>query len=160
MVMSNDVLEHLHESPRNLFLDLIDGLKDGGLVFVTVPNLANIRKRISILRGRTNLPAYDLYYWYEGPWRGPVREYVRDDLEQFARYLGLEIQELTTVDHMMTNLPKQLHPVYRVVTRIFPDWKDTWSLVATRPAGWSRDSLDQRHFSEIYARKGKALHKR
>lgn len=155
MVMMNDVLEHLHDSPRDLLESLVTGLNEDGLLFASVPNLANIRKRLSILRGRTNLPEFDLFYWYEGPWRGPVREYVRSDLELLSRFLGLEVVEIRTVHHMLTNLPTKAVVPYRAVTKIFPDWADTWVLVARKPAGWSAKDLSKADFGEIYERKSK-----
>lgn len=159
MVMMNDVLEHIHDSPRLLLNRLIEGLKTGGLLFITVPNLANIRKRLDLMRGRTNLANYDLYYWYEGPWRGPQREYVRSDLTAMCSHLGVEIVELGTVHHMLGNLPAVAHPVYKAVTTLFPDWRDTWLLVARKPAGWQpKTSISQAEFARIYGRKGYALY--
>jgi SAM-dependent methyltransferase len=151
MVMLNDVLEHIHDSPREIMNTLVNGLKPGGLVFITVPNLANIRKRIDILRGRTNLPNYNLYYWYRGTWRGPQREYVRGDLEALCGNLGLDIVELKTVHHMLQNLPPALHPLYRGVTTVFPDWRDTWLLVARKPGNWvAKTGLTDGEFRQIY----------
>lgn len=156
MVMLNDVMEHIHDSPRLLLNGLVDGLKTGGFLFITVPNLANIRKRIDLLRGRTNLAPYDLYYWYEGVWRGPQREYVRGDLEALSRNLGLEIVELRTVHHMLGRLPGSVLPVYKAVTALFPGWRDTWLLVAKKPQGWTpRLTISEKEFASIYGRTSK-----
>ena len=153
MVMMNDVLEHIHDSPRDLLNTLVEGLKTDGLLFVTVPNLANIRKRVDLMRGRTNLPNYDLYYWYAGTWRGPQREYVRGDLVSMCNNLGLEIVELKTVHHMLQNLPRKIRPVYKAVTTVFPGWRDTWHLVARKPAGWApRREISDADFAKIYGR--------
>lgn len=151
MVMMNDVLEHIPDSPRDLLNAMIEGLKPGGLLFVTVPNLANIRKRLDLMRGRTNMPRYDLYYWYPGPWRGPKREYVRGDLTAMTQNLGLEMVELTTVHHMLRNLPARYTGIYKGVTSIFPDWRDTWSLVARKPEGWTpKRELPREDFARIF----------
>ena len=77
MVMLHDVLEHLHDSPRTLMNRLMLLCKPEGFLFVTVPNAANIRKRVDVLLGRTSLPRFEDYYWYPDRWRGHVREYVR-----------------------------------------------------------------------------------
>jgi SAM-dependent methyltransferase len=151
MVMLNDVMEHIHDSPRELLNSLVTGLKTGGLLFITVPNLANIRKRIDLMRGKSNLPNYDLYYWYRGPWRGPQREYVRGDLISMSKNLGVDVVELTTVHHMLGNLPSALHPAYKLVTAIFPSWRDTWLLVARKPEGWTaKTELNDAEFARIY----------
>ena len=150
MVMMHDVLEHLHNSPRDLLNDLLGRVKPGGLLFVTVPNAVNIRKRISVLFGRTNLPRFDSFYWYPGAWRGHVREYVRDDLAKLAEYLGLEVVELRGCDHMLEKVPKAVLPAYRFVTSVFPGWKDSWLLLARKPAGWTpRKALPRHEFNQI-----------
>lgn len=151
MVMMNDVLEHIHDSPRELLNELVAGLKPNGLLFVTVPNLANMRKRLAIMRGRTNLPNYDLYYWYRGPWRGPQREYVRGDLQAMCRNLDLEVIELRAVHHMLQNLPANARFFYKAVTALLPDWCDTWLIVARKPEGWQRKTeLSDAEFGRIY----------
>jgi len=156
MVMMNDVLEHIGDSPRDLLIALTNGLKPGGYLFISVPNLANIRKRLSILRGRTNLPNYDLYYWYRGPWRGPKREYVRGDLISMSQNLGLETVEIYTVHHMLKNLKPAFHPLYKAATTIFPDWRDTWVYVGKKPKDWTpKKELSDSDFAHVYEQSGK-----
>jgi 2-polyprenyl-3-methyl-5-hydroxy-6-metoxy-1,4-benzoquinol methylase len=155
MVMMLDVLEHLHDSPRDLMNDLLELVRPGGLLFVTVPNAVNIRKRLNVLFGRTNLPRFDSYYWYPGKWRGHVREYVRDDLARLAEYLGVDVLELRACDHMLEKLPRAILPVYRIVTGAFPGWKDSWLLVAKKPAGWTpRRTLPRDEFTQILGNAG------
>jgi SAM-dependent methyltransferase len=154
MVMLHDVLEHLHDSPRDLLNDLVALLKPGGLLFVTVPSAVNIRKRIAVLLGRTNLPAFEGYFWHPGPWRGHVREYTHADLRELAAFLGVEIVELRGCDHMLQRLPAALRPIYRGATAIFTGLKDSWTLVARKPAGWKpRKTLPE---NELAASLGKS----
>lgn len=137
MVTVCDVIEHLHESPRGLLITLIQSLRPGGILVVTVPNAVNIRKRFAVFVGGTNLPPFDSFYWYPGTWRGHVREYVRDDLARLSRYLGLESLELRGVHHMLSVLPRSLRTPFRLATLPFPGWRDSWLLVARRPADWA-----------------------
>jgi SAM-dependent methyltransferase len=138
MVMLHDVLEHFDDSPRELLNTLLGFVRPGGYLFVTVPNAANIRKRISALLGRTTHPPYDMYFWCPGEWRGHVREYVRDDLRRLGANLGLSNAEIFSAHHMIDRkVPKIAHPLYRGVTALFPGWRDTWCLVAKKPAGWT-----------------------
>ena len=132
-----DVIEHLHDSPRELLNDLVELLRPGGYLVITVPNAVNVRKRLDVLRGRTNYPGYDGFYWYPGPWRGHVREYVRGDLEKLAGFLGLELIELRGCDHILYKLPGFARTPYKLVTGVFPSLKDTWLLVARKPEGWT-----------------------
>lgn len=150
MVMSHDVLEHLHNSPRDLLNDLCELLKPNGLLFITVPNAVNIRKRIAVLTGGTNLPAYGTYYWYQGTWRGHVREYVKEDLNLLSQYLGLEILELNSCHHMLHAVPPKIRHIYLLLTKVFPGWRDSWLLVARKPHDWKpKRTLPKKDFSKI-----------
>lgn len=137
MVILTDVIEHLHNSPRVLLLTLLDALKDDGALLITVPNAGNIRKRLDLLRGRTNMPPFSGYYWYPDPWRGHIREYVYDDLKKLAHFLDLELIELRGADHMLQKVPSWMLPIYKLITTIFPRWKDSWLFVAKKKKGWN-----------------------
>lgn len=141
MVMLHDVLEHLHDSPRDLLVQLLRLLKPSGFLYVTVPNHVNARKRLSVLLGKTSLPAYPFYYWSPGPWRGHVREYTKGDCKLLAEYLGLEVLELRGVHHMLRNVPVRLRALYVLLTRLTPGMLDTWSLVAQKRPAWAADDL-------------------
>lgn len=154
MAMLHDVLEHLHDSPRALLNELVGYLVPGGLLYVSVPNAVNLRKRLDVLRGRTNLPRFDHYYWHPDPWRGHVREYVRDDLVRLAANLGLEVVRLESGHHMIDKVPARLRGAYRAVTRLVPGWRDTWSLVARKPEGWVHKTEPPPEFDIRYGRIG------
>jgi SAM-dependent methyltransferase len=153
MIMLHDVLEHLHDSPRDLLNDLLELAKPNGLLFVTVPNAVNIRKRKDVIFGKTNLPPFEGYYWYPGSWRGHIREYVQNDLVKLSEYLNLEVLELRSCDHMLEKLPNSIRPVYLLLTNIFRGWKDSWLLVARKRPGWSaKKTLPQNELSRILGR--------
>ncbi len=132
MVILNDVIEHLHNSPRSLLESLIEKLKYNGILFITVPNAGNIRKRINLLIGKTNMPPFSEYYWYQGPWRGHNREYVYDDLKKLAKFLNLKDVNIRGENHMLERIPKVIRPIYLFITTIFPGWRDSWSLIAKK----------------------------
>ena len=136
MVMMHDVLEHLHDSPRELINDLLELVKPEGLFFVTVPNAVNLRKRIAVLLGQTNMRPFDIYYWSPGPWRDHVREYVKDDLVKLAGYANLEILELRSCHHMLRKLPKVTVELFKALTVVFPGFRDSWLLMAKKKPGW------------------------
>ena len=153
MVMLHDVLEHLHGSPRDLLNDLLELTTPGGLLFVTVPNAANIKKRIELLFGRTNMHDFASYYWYPGPWRGHNREYVHNDLVELSAYLDLDVLELRGCDHMLQKVPGVVRPAYLPATRFLQGWKDSWLQVAKRRARWSpRRRLPQDELTRILRR--------
>jgi hypothetical protein len=45
-------------------------------------------------------------------------------------------------------VPPSLRGVYKLVVSIFPDWQDSWILLARKPKGWKPLSLppDERTF--------------
>ncbi|MGA3010659.1 MAG: methyltransferase domain-containing protein [Terracidiphilus sp.] len=136
LVMMNDVIEHLHQSPRRLLNELLEKLKPNGLLLITVPNAVNIRKRLDVMLGRTNYPPFESFFWYD-EWRGHVREYTRHDLESLAELLGIECRELRACDHMIDKVPYRLRWAYKSVTSVATAWKDSWLLLARKPAAWS-----------------------
>lgn len=150
MVMLHSVLQHLHESPRDLLLDMLGRIRPGGYLFVTVPNHVNLRKRLAVLRGRTSHAPFALYYWYPGQWRGYVREYTRGDCAELVKALGLELIELRGTHHMLHRLPSWFRPLYTTLSRLMPSTRDTWVLVARKPAGWTaRHELDDHEFRRL-----------
>ncbi|GEM_PF-527050 len=155
LVMSNDVLEHLHDSPKDLLNDLLGLVRPGGFLLLNVPNAVNLRKRIDVLLGRTNLPPFESYYWHPAPWRGHVREYVRGDMEKLAVLLDLEVIELDGRSHMLTQLPRPLRRAWSVVTSVFRGWRDTWTLLARKRPGWTpRRTIPS---AELWAAMGTAM---
>jgi SAM-dependent methyltransferase len=82
------LVEHLHNSPRDMLQDAASRLRPGGVLVIAVPNAANIRKRITtMLRGS---PATDFSAWYDDAiFRGHVREPVAADLVAIANDIGL-----------------------------------------------------------------------
>ncbi len=155
MLMSNDMLEHLHDSPRTLLNEFLGYLKPGGYILITVPNAVNIRKRLSVLRGETNLPDFYTYYWSPGTWRGHVREYVKNDLYLLSKYLGLNIKEIKGCDHMITSrLSGIFKKIYLLFTKLDDSLKDSWTLLAQKPFNWeSQDNLEFSKYLEYLSKK-------
>jgi SAM-dependent methyltransferase len=139
MVMAHDILEHFHDSPRELLTGLLERTNPGGHLFVTVPNAANLRKRIALARGQTNLPPFAHYFW-ETPWRGHVREYVLDDLRQLAHFMGLDVVELRGAHHLAHRLPTVLRSVYLLAAKA-SGLRDSLVLVARKPPAWTAPSF-------------------
>ena len=157
-LMMNDVLEHLHDSPKNLMLNLLDLVKSRGMLFVTVPNAVNLWKRARVLFGRTNLPSFDSYYWYPNPWRGHVREYSKVDLEQLCSFLDLEVLELHGVHHALHAIPKPLKPIWIALTGLARGARDSWSLVARKKLNWSPKALSRDEIQSMLRPLGKYQH--
>ena len=135
MVMLHDIVEHFHDSPLPHLNRLIDLLKIGGLLFVTVPNAANLRKRLLLATGKTNYPRLEAFLFAE-KWRGHVREYVLADLERLAIYLGLERVVLEGSHHRLNALPAGFHALFIHTFGRIHGLRDTLTLIGRKPAGW------------------------
>jgi len=143
LVLINDVLEHLHDSPYPLLCDVLDSMKPRALLFITVPNAASLRKRVALLIGRTNYPPYREFFWYPPPWRGHVREYVLDDLLALSRYLRLEVVQRRDIHRMVAKRLKARiarTAYYALMSMVpIPGLRDSLLLLARKPDGWNRE---------------------
>jgi len=140
-VILNNVIEHLHDSPRKLLNKLLNSVKSGGLLFVDVPNAANLRKRIDLARGRTNYPSFDSFYWSSPSWRGHVREFVKSDLVKLGRALALETVDISSHHYHLDAVSPLLGKLFVFICRFVPSLRESWLLIARKPAGWmARDT--------------------
>jgi 2-polyprenyl-3-methyl-5-hydroxy-6-metoxy-1,4-benzoquinol methylase len=137
MAMIHDVLEHLHDSPRDVLHSLLKQTNEKGLLYATVPNAVNIRKRVSVLFGGTNHPHYDHYYWHPHPYRGHVREYVKGDFRRLAKWLDLDIVELRDINKMLPTLKPPLRQIWRYSSIFFPGCRDTWQFLGQKGSNWN-----------------------
>lgn len=150
MVMMHDVLEHLHDSPRELLNSLVKLIKPEGLLFIPVPNAVNIRKRISVLLGKKIFLDLNLIIGTLGHGQH-IREYVRDDLVKLLEYLGVLIVELRSCHHMLQKIPRSIRPFYVCFTSLFQGCRDSWLLVAKKPLTWkTRRKLATDELKRIY----------
>ena len=135
-IVLNNVIEHLHDSPRKLLNKLLESLKTNGFIFIDVPNAVNLRKRLDILRGRTNYPHFESFYWSSYPWRGHIREYCRGDLVRLGKFLGLEILEISTHHYHLDKVGPVARDLFKTICRMFPGFRESWLFVGRKPEGW------------------------
>jgi len=68
-------MEHWHSSPKPVLQELQRVIRPGGYLLLAGPNALNLRKRISVIFGKTNIAPHA--HWYDPPvFRGHVREPV------------------------------------------------------------------------------------
>jgi len=124
VVTSFHCIEHLHCSPRLLLESALRVLKPGGTMLLEVPNAANVRKRLALLRGATNYGPYNDFY-YSDPFVGHVREYTVGDLQQLATNLGaihftIFGQNNAVYGKWVTAIPVALRDVLDRALQVFP----------------------------------------
>lgn len=149
MVMMHDVIEHFADSPRSLLLALVELLQPGGYLYVTAPNAVNLRKRLLVLSGRTNYPRYPAYFWSGEIWRGHKREYVKDDLAQLCKFMGLQPVLLKGQHHRMRALPPWARGLFRATIGKVDSLRDTVALIAKKPRDWRPIQISPNDYREI-----------
>jgi SAM-dependent methyltransferase len=115
-----DVLEHLtyEDQPRAL-AELARVLKPGGVLFVSVPNLAHLQSRIQfLLRGRLIRTASEIKH----PGDRPAGEYVR-----LAERAGFRLDArrgifptVPVLTRVIRKHPQALAPLHRALTALLP----------------------------------------
>jgi 2-polyprenyl-3-methyl-5-hydroxy-6-metoxy-1,4-benzoquinol methylase len=115
-----DVLEHLsyEDQPRAL-AELSRVLKPGGILFVSVPNLAHLQSRVQFLvRGRLIRTASELKH----PGDRPAGEYIR--LAERAGFTLVQrrgiFPTVPVLTHLIRKHPQALAPLHRALTALLP----------------------------------------
>ena len=133
------VIEHLHESPRELLNIAGLYLKPGGMLVVTMPNSVNLRKRLSVIRGRTNYPSAVAFFESVGQWRGHVREYTLRETEEIVRLAGFEVKAAELFHGLVARRLNSVvaRIVYRAACAGKTGLKDSIFVAARKPAHWT-----------------------
>jgi SAM-dependent methyltransferase len=152
MVMLHDIIEHFANSPRTLLVNLIELLRPGGYLYITVPNAVNLRKRLLVLTGQTNYPRYPAYFWSGDTWRGHKREYVKHDLDQLCKYLGLQKILLKGQHHRLRTIPARARWVYLHTVGLVDSLRDTLALIGQKQPDWKPVEMQASEYNEIRKR--------
>lgn len=85
------VLEHFHRSPRPFLTSIRARMPAEGYLLLSCPNAVNLRKRVSVVIGRTNYPPIQ-NFWTDGDpvWHGHVREPTLSDLGWMTQAAGFQ----------------------------------------------------------------------
>lgn len=120
VVVCNEILEHLHYLPTYMLTEIHRVLRPGGLLFLTTPNGACIRKAIEILSGSSFfLPFNEL-----GPYGRHSREYTFDELADMLLGVGFRIEVIESIN---------------VVPRFEDDWRRfLYRFLNRMPSRWTR----------------------
>lgn len=133
-----NVIEHLHESPRELLNFAGSCLKTGGLLLVGMPNSVNLRKRLSVLQGKSNYTPAQGFYEFLGPWRGHIREFTLQETCDIVRWTGFEVVYKKTFHGMLRDRLQNpvLRSLFKGISIPFPTLRDSLIAVGRKPADW------------------------
>ena len=151
VVLVKSVIEHLHQSPRGLLNTAFTHARPGGTVVVSTPNSVNLRKRLSVLRGRTNYPPVQGFFESDGTWRGHVREYTLDELRWTVEAVGGDVVHATTFHAFLDKMPARLRTPYVWLTKAVPSVRDSLVVVAKRPTNWKPAEYEADRYTESIA---------
>lgn len=125
------ILEHLNGSPKRLLEKCKEILKSSGSLFVEVPNIASISKRIAFfLKGNSPLPDYSEYFWSEYPFEGHNREYHFKELQYALTKTGFEVRDTSYLNLKLYPGAKLQSHIMKALSRFgFPNWRDViWTV--------------------------------
>ena len=143
-----DVIEHLHESPRDILNAAGRQLRPGGLLLVTMPNSVNLKKRLKVLAGRSNYVDALAFFRSSGQWRGHVREYTLAETALVIKIAGFSIVQASTFDRAATmKIPSPLaRAVYRGLSAMVPTFRDSLLVIARKPQDWTEVTFSEEVF--------------
>ena len=133
-----NVIEHLHESPRDILNFAGIYLKPGGLLVVVMPNSVNLRKRLAVVSGRSNYTPVRGLYEFDGLWRGHTREYTLQETCQIVQWTGFEIVYSNTFHGMLRSRLHSpfLRSIFRGLCAAAPRLRDSLLVAARKPERW------------------------
>ena len=151
VVTSIAVIEHLHDTPRVILNAMGQKLKTDGILVVVMPNSVNLRKRLSVLRGRTNYNPLEELYFAIGGYRGHVREYTLNETVQICEWSGFDILEARTFEHLAESKLGPLgRKIYEALGNTIPSLRSGLMVICRKPQGWTpAEENAKRYFEAI-----------
>ena len=148
------VIEHLHESPREILATAGRMLGDGGIVAIVMPNSVNVRKRVWVAMGRSNFPDVEGFFASQGVWRGHVREYTLSETTYIVRASGFNVERATTFNSMISRRLRSsfLASAFRLLGVLVPTLRDSLLVVGRKPEGWRPVEFDEEVYRAAIAR--------
>jgi ubiquinone/menaquinone biosynthesis C-methylase UbiE len=109
VVSACEILEHFDHFPAHLAGEIRRVLKPGGLLCITVPNVASIAHILKLIAGK------NIYMRYRSDSSGRHKhEYTAAQLRAFVRYLGMDAVRAGVLPSPTTG-KKLLRPFYRTL---------------------------------------------
>lgn len=155
VVLLIDILEHLHNSPRELLNYAISPLKSNGLIIIETPNSVNLFNRLKVLIGKSNQVNIDFVYWNIGEYRSHFREYTESELKKILSYHNLfeiKSEPINTFVNISNEglLKSVMIYLYLSITGIHSTFKNTLLISARKPSNWEPTKIQIDRFQKVY----------
>lgn len=152
-VLLIDVLEHLHNSPRELLNYAILHLKPNGLLIIETPNAAALAKRLWVLFGKTNQVNVNFIYWNVGEYRNHFREYTLSELKMVLSYhnlVAIKSKMLNEAPDKYEHANKMIIRMYKFVSDLYANFKSTILISGKKPNNWHPTDISIKRFKKYY----------
>lgn len=134
-----DVIEHIHPPLSFIMSEINRVLKPGGILIMTTPNQANLRKRICLLLGKSIYNPLKEYY-EDNPFKNHIREFTRAEVVQIGELAGFKCMADYCLNHLYhtryaeakTFGKRLLLKLYKMATLLNNDFQDTVVIVAEK----------------------------
>lgn len=156
VVLLIDVIEHLHNSPRELLNYVISSLKPNGLLLIETPNAVSLAKRLKVLLGKSNQVNVNYWYWTIGEYRSHTREYTRSELRRILLYhrltaINARMVDITFIDIKSRGLlQKIILKIYKLISSLYPNFGDTILISGEKPKNWQPTTSSITNFKQYY----------
>jgi SAM-dependent methyltransferase len=141
------VIEHLHNSPREFLNTMGRYAKPGGILVIEMPNSVNLRKRISVVFGKTNYNPVGELYFSPNKYRGHVREYTLRETIYIVQQNKFEILAATTFEHnAYQKLKFPFREIYLGLGNLFKTLRSGLLVIARKPQDWQEVCVDHEKY--------------
>lgn len=120
IALNLSVVEHFNGSPKHFLSKIYSCLREDGLLFFDVPNIANRVKRIRVLLGASPLDDYSDYLEAPYPYMGHNREMTMKEVKMLLESVHFDIMQLETYDFNPHSTISKLGKFVKVITSILP----------------------------------------
>lgn len=138
LITHYDLIEHIHPPLKHTFNEMYRVLKPGGHIILTTPNFLSLRKRLSMLLGKS--PSSQIQRFYEDdPFIEHIKEYSMAELKYYFSKLPWKIQKTLYVNHLFYFRMKSakwfklpFFYLYLAVVGLFPFLRDTLVIIVEK----------------------------
>jgi len=122
IVVISEVLEHLNFNPLPVIQELNRIIKKGGLLYLTVPNIARFDRRKKILLGKSILTPIKDYYFQLDPKKDMIvglhwREYDMSEVKDMLEGMGFQVIRQEYFQRDMNDLKNKKMAVRSIIKK-------------------------------------------